>query len=654
MATAQTAARRTRAKEYATRLSMQGKDQQALDHMLSCIKQFPGDSEMLNLTATLAARVENWQQAEKYFSAALDSDPNNDYALYNLAKVYKLSARENEAIRLLGCLIHINPKNTAALNEIGVLLAGCGKLEPAIRALETAISLDPISEKAYRNLYVALYTGGRYEEAAQIAKTAIEHIDSEYSWNFRTDLILCLWKALAVDEAKHTAEVLIAELEPTTSEKQQEILLHALTNYGVVLMEIEEPDKAEIQFRKVIALAPDKVEPYINMAKLNVYREDFKAAIDWFERAITIDPEHAELHNHLAIFLRDAGRPDLALPHHFSAIARSPSNVEMLYYLAITQFSLGQLQDAYPNWELRWSRREGGSKSNLPIPEWTGMPATGRSILIYREQGIGDEILFANCLPDVTQRYERVVCVCHSKLQALFTRSFPKIEFRSREYEFSPEDISSFEWQIPIGSLPAIFRPDLASFPSELQLLIPDPSTLAEFHQRLQPLRQKLTIGIAWRSGLLTLNRKAYYPYLEFWSALFSIPDITWVNVQYGDVTHELQMANERFGASIINFAEVDHFNDLDSSAALMKACDVVIGPETSTTLIAAALGVPTLRLSSGFDHFRLGTDHYPWFPSIVPIPRQFGESWEKPIERTAELIRALVGEANQSFPKFD
>lgn len=644
--------RRTQAMEHATRLSSQGKDQQALDYMLSFLKHSPNDIELSNFTATLAARIEKWTVAEHYFSATLAMDPNDRYALYNLAKVLKLSAREGDAITLLGRLIQLDPLNAAALNEIGALLAGLGNIEPAIRALEAAVRIDPKLEKAYRNLYVTLYTGGRYEEAAQVATNAISQIDSEYRWNFRTDLILCLWKSQAIDEAKEVAETLINDIEHSSNPNARLHLLHALNNYGIILMEIEDPVRAEALFHKVIDMDPNFVDAYINMAKLMIYKESFQEAFHWFDKAIATNPEHAELHNHLAIFLRDAGRPDLAFPHHLSAIAQSPGNQEMRYYLSITQFALGNLLDAYPNWELRWSRREGGSKSTLPIPEWDGSSTKENSILVYREQGIGDEIIFASCLPDLIGRFKRIVCVCHSKLQSLFSRSFPEIEFRSGNYEFSPDDSATFDWQVPIGSLPTHLRPTIESFLSKSQLLIPEPETVAAFRSRLEPFRQTITIGIGWRSSILSLNRRTLYPYLEYWQALFAIPGITWVNLQYGDVEAELRQAQESFGIKIIDFKDVDHFMDLDSSAALMKACDIVIGPDTSTTQLAAAVGTPTLRIYSGCDYFCLGTDHYPWFPALNTIPRHFGEAWEGPIGRTAQIISTLIGEFNQLAAK--
>lgn len=640
----------------ASNLSAQGKDKQALEVMQKHLRRVPRDMEALNLAGTLAARMENWMRAEQHFTDALALNKDNAYALYSLSKVYKLSNRAGDAVEALTRLLNIEPRNVSALNEIGVLLAGEGHLDPARRAFETAIELEPSFEKAYRNLYATLYTGARYEEAVGIAKRAIEHISSDYRWNYRTDLILCLWKSHAFAEARLLAEELIKELEYADTPKHREILLHAITNYGVILMEMEEPDNAEAQFRKVIALEPKNVDPYINLAKLNAFREDFQEAISWFEKALAIDPEHAELHNHLAIFLRDAGRPDLALPHHISAVAQSPGNVEMRYYLGVTQLALGQLQDAYPNWALRWSRREGGTKSTLPIPEWTGIPETGRSLLIYREQGIGDEIIFASCLPDLTNRFERVLCVCHSKLKPLFARSFPQIEFRSGENALTEADVAALDWQIPFGSLPPIVRSDIGAFPPHPKLLLPDPFAVEKFRAELSLKRKALTIGIAWRSGLLSLTRRAIYPYLEFWHAIFDIPGVTWVNIQYGDVREELRRAEQQFGVSIVDFEEVDHFNDLDTSAALMKACDLIIGPATSTTQIAASVGTPTIRIDSGFDYFCLGTDHYPWFPSLTRIPRHFGESWLGPIQRTASIVQALVAERSacgeQSRPR--
>lgn len=138
-----------------------------------------------------------------------------------------------------------NPRNVEALNEIGALITEQGHLDKALKAFEAAIEIDPTFEKAYRNLYTVLYTNARYEEAAGIINIAIKNISSDYRWNFRVDQILCLWKAGFIEDAKQTAEALISELELSTDPSHQKHLLHALNNYGVILLEVENPDKAE-------------------------------------------------------------------------------------------------------------------------------------------------------------------------------------------------------------------------------------------------------------------------------------------------------------------------------------------------------------------------------------------------------------------------
>ncbi|MDD2914461.1 MAG: tetratricopeptide repeat protein [Gallionella sp.] len=639
-------ARQTNLIQRAISLSAQGKDKNALELIQTHLGKQPRDLRALILAANFAARLENWPLAEHYFMEALTVNRSDVEALYGLSKVFKLTNRIDAAVATLTNLLQVNPGHSAALNEMGVIMAEQGHLEPALQAFETACKLDASFEMAYRNWYQVLNANARHQEAVQVAKCAIEHIAPGNRLNFKVNLISSLWLTRAFGEARELAENIISELEHSAKPEHRELLPKIVTDYGVILMDMDEPDAAKVQFEKANALAPKNIEPYVNLAKLAVYQEDLCDAIGWFDKALAIDPENSILHYHLAGFLRNAGRPDLALEHGYAALAGSPDNAQMRYALSETHFALGQLREAYKNWELRWQLKDSGSKPNLPVAEWTGTPSTGRSLLVYREQGIGDEIFFASCLPDILNRFERIVCVCQAKLKPLFARSFPKIEFRSGADALTEADIADLDWQIAIGGLLPIVRPNLESFPLHHQFLLPDPKKVDIFREQLALKHGSLVIGIAWRGRLLTLSRRALYPYLEFWQALFDIPNIIWVNLQHGEVTEELKKAEQQFGISIVNFENVDHFDDIDTSAALMKACDLVIGTDGSSALIAAAVGAPTIRLFSGYDYFNLGADHNPFFPSMTSIGRKFGESWMEPVRQAADIVRALALEA--------
>lgn len=629
----------------ATALAAQGKDKQALEVIQKHLRQVPRDIEALNLAGTLAARMESWTQSAQYFKGALALDSRNVYALYNLAKVYKLSNQLNEAIAILKSLLEIEPNNVSALNEIGFLFTKTGELDSALHAFETSIKIDPTFELAYRNLYATLIVCGSYEEATRIVRSALQKITSDYRYTLKVDLIVCLWRSRDFEEGRQAAMNIIDELTQLNAPSYRELLARACSHYGLILMELNEIESAAEQFKKALSLDPKYIEPYINLAKVYLFKEEISQSIQYFDAALAIDPGNGELHMQLGNLLRDAGRPQLALPHLQSAVAQSPGNPELRYYLGGIQLALGQLEQGFENYEFRWARREGGRKSSLNIPEWHGSPEFGQSIFVYKEQGLGDEVIFATCLPDLTRRFEHVVCLCHPKLKTLFVRSFPQVEFCDTDRALTADDLGNPDFQIPIGSLPRVFRRTLGNFPNREQLLIPDANKVALFRERLKTKDDRLIVGIAWRSSMQSVDRRSIYPVLEFWQPLLQLPGIVWVNLQYGDVADEIKTAEQEFGVSILNFADVDHFVDLDASAALMKACDLVIGPATSTTQIAAAVGAPTIRLSAGYDYFCLGADYYPWFPSLINMPHQLGETWTNPIQQTADIVRALAAE---------
>lgn len=629
--------------QKASKLSAQGKDKQALEVIQVHLRKFPDDIEALKLAGALAARQENWALAEKYFAGALAINKVDTSALYNLFKVFKLSNREDEASELLDRLLELEPNNAEALNEKGVLHSRRGEMNSALQAFDKCIQINPLHEMGYRNLYAALITCGRYEEAVQVAKLANQKITTDYRYIIKVDLVICLWRARAFAEGRRVAEEVIAELTRMGDSRYRELLARAYSYYGIMLMEENELELAVEQYKKAISLAPENIEPYINIAKAYSFTDDTMQAIRWFDAALAIQPDNIELHTHLGALLRDTGRPDLALPYLQSAVVQSPADPELRYYLGMTQFMLGQLDQAYENYELRWTRRECGNKSQLAIPEWKGNPEFGRSILVYKEQGLGDEVLFATCLPDLVGRFERVIYICHPKLKALFARSFPQVEFRDLDSTLTAEDLGNPDFQIPIGSLPRIFRQTIEDFPEQQQLLAPDMNKAALFRERLLQHKGKLIVGIAWRSSHVSVDRRAIYPRLEFWQSLFALQGIVWVNLQYGDVSEEIKKAERDFGVSIIDFDDVDHFDDIDSSAALMKACDIVIGPGSSTTVIAAGVGVPTFRIFSFVDSFCMGTDHYPWFPNIITVARLVGEPWATPIQRVADIVQVLA-----------
>ena len=120
-----------------------------------------------------------------------------------------------------------------------------------------------------------------------------------------------------------------------------------------------------------------------------------------------------------------------------------------------------------------------------PQPLWTGEKLASGRLLIWGEQGVGDEIMFAGLIPDVIRTGNRCILDCDARLKPLFVRSFPEVDVVSRHdgAGHNPElDIAA---HLPSGSLPGLFRATDAAFAATTSpYLIADPVARERFRAR--------------------------------------------------------------------------------------------------------------------------------------------------------------------------
>ncbi|WP_348945372.1 hypothetical protein ABHF33_01850 [Chitinibacter sp. FCG-7] len=290
---------------------------------------------------------------------------------------------------------------------------------------------------------------------------------------------------------------------------------------------------------------------------------------------------------------------------------------------------------------------------DLAIPEWKGESGVGKSILVYREQGLGDEIMWATCLPDLAQEFSTVVYACHPKLVTLFSRTYPEVAIIPNRVPRHPMMLEHFDYQIPIASLPRFFRRHVESFPINPRLMQDDVIRTEHWRQRLKELQPNLLVGLAWRSGYSDAIRDVHYLSLDDLAPMFELPGVVYVNLQYHLSDIEKQQLDERFPGKVLHAYEVDLFDDLDATACLMKACDLIVAPCTSTLMLAGALGLPALYLLSlQQDFWMLGNEGYsPWFPTTTVLARGIENNWQNVIEQTSLIILQLAKEKIQSKP---
>ncbi len=388
---------------------------------------------------------------------------------------------------------------------------------------------------------------------------------------------------------------------------------------------------------------------------------DVTTAITFYEEALRFDPRFAKARYNRGNARLALGELDGALVDCEAAMLDATAEDDRLMMrlarstIAIAQ---GRLGDGWDDYEARLDPNFAGATLFLiNAPRWTpGADLAGKTLVLMGEQGLGDEVLFANMLPDVLDALGpdgRLVLAVEPRLTPLFQRSFPTVEVlghatyavQGRTYRGAPalDGRRDIDLWAPLASPLRQFRRDLASFPTDrVGYLKPAPSRVAHWRRELAVAGDGRKVGVLWKSMKLDSGRQRYYSPFELWAPVLRTPGCAFVNIQYGDCEAEIAWAERELGVRLWTPEGIDLKNDLDDVAALCAALDLTLGFANATSNIAAACGAPTWIVSVPGAWTRLGTpDRMPWYPQArIFLPEAFG-LWEATMAEVAAALAA-------------
>ena len=265
-------------------------------------------------------------------------------------------------------------------------------------------------------------------------------------------------------------------------------------------------------------------------------------------------------------------------------------------------------------------------------------------VLIWAEQGVGDEILFSGMFPEIAQVLPHCLIEIDRRLLPLYQRSMPKVTFVPRN---EPINEDQFDSHYPAGSLGQHFRRSLADFkPERPSYLVADQTRAQQIRASLCPNGERL-VGLSWHSKNLKFGQAKSLT-LEQLLPVLQIPGVRFVNLQYGAVADEIASLRANHGIEIAQCDSVDNFSDLDGLAALIEACDLVLTISNTTTHLAGALGKKTLLLLS-FGNGLLWywsneqAGHSLWYPSVQIVKQTQVANWQEPINAAVQIVQGLA-----------
>jgi len=351
----------------------------------------------------------------------------------------------------------------------------------------------------------------------------------------------------------------------------------------------------------------------------------------------------------------DREKQSVALAEGEQSIIDAPSSLVATAQVSQAKrlFVAGRLTEGWQAYEARHNLAyEDATHFALPYRQWqVGTSIEGRHLLLIGEQGLGDEVLFAQTVPDVLRTLGpkgRLTLALDPRLQSLAARSFPTAQIvphttgrangrslRRIETAFAKGETPDL-WA-PMGTAMAALRPDATSFGAGAPFLMPDPARVAYWKAWLATLGPGQKVGIIWKSLLVDLSRARYFAPLRSWEPVLTRPGVQFISLQYGQVDDDLHTIAQQMGVKVAVPPGLDLKDDLEGVVALCAALDLTIGPATATTNLAAASGSPVQIYVTPASWPLFGTDHYPSYAKAkVQLLERFG-AWDEVMAVIAE-----------------
>lgn len=514
-------------------------------------------------------------------------------------------------IRLYEKLLRITPNLAAAHAQLAHLYFESGQEDQARTHVEATLRQphDPNIDKV---IFPHLYKSAYYQT----------NIEKSREWYFKGKTLV-RFKLLYLGLAEHSQSTL----------EEAESLLHEALNHIT-------PPSEQSQLLTLLG------QVYYRMAR-------FHDSIACYQLGLQITPDNPTQLLNMAVSLEQVGRYTESLGYYKTLLEKDPDNPAANNNIAINLLRMGEFEAGWSRYEWRWPAAHKEHYQQFSIPRWSGQPLQGKVLLVWAEQGIGDHVMFASILNELAAVADELHYEIYDRLDTLFRRSFPGVNFIRREQqgeqEISGEKLFQQRWprsdyQIPIGSLPGLFRPNLDSFQNRTPYLVADlkeTQLLRGDYQRLFP--GKRLIGISWRGGKTfhteMQSRNIAFKHL---AQLANQPDVQLIDLQY-DSKPEDRTNAANLGIALYHDDRVDPSVDMDKQASQLCALDAVVSVDNTTVHMSGALGVRTYALLPLNPNWRWGIkgERAYWYPSVQLFRNREVLDWDAAISDVVEKLKA-------------
>jgi len=528
-----------------------------------------------------------------------------EFRLRALLEQNKLAELEAKLDEYLGSYKEVPYDNIIAAARIK---SGSGQHSAAIAYCQRAILLDEMNPEAAEILFVSLLNSKQYDAAYKVINRILELI-GEKSQYLQWQVIVCS-QMPSYREGLEAWEKLSASVD-----------VEKLAEKGAVFSSV--------------------IRCYVGMGRI----EDARMVASQYD---LYNSDDRDIEAALPEITRSSGDIDGWATELATIADKYPDEITGVWNSSLALLAAGRLEEGWERYECRWDWKDFPSKKReFDIPRWSGESLTDKKILIWGEQGVGDQLMFLNTLPEIFDLSpSEVVIEVLGKLVPIVEAWYPETVVRqmgpSVVTRDSTEGYQDFDFQIPSGSLPRYF------FSSQEQIKTAKrrfmtlsysmrKSLLGQFGDQYQKI-----VGLAWRSSMLTSNRAFLYLNVNAMLRIVdtSPPGVGFVVLQYGLTSEEKELLQS---TGKVFVPEYDFYDDIFMNGQFTGCCDLAVSTGSVNLMLAGMYGVPALGWGDLGSWVLLGEKQHPWFPNIYQIMCK--ENWDK-----NTVVHTLIERMNKIY----
>ncbi|MBI5275205.1 MAG: tetratricopeptide repeat protein [Burkholderiales bacterium] len=511
--------------------------------------------------------------------------------------------RLQEARQCYEQILGVDPRHFDALQLLASLAAQSGRLQEALELFDRAVLIDRTNASVFNNRGNTLNKLGQFEAAV-----------ASYSEALR--------------------------IQPDYAE--------ALNNRGSALRELGRFDEAMASFAESLRVRPDYAGAHFNRGNTLRDLQRFDEALESYGQALRIQPGFGEAHNNRGVALQELGRFDEAEASFTEALRINPGHAEAGYNRGLLRLQLFRFQEGLADCRARWDARSFNSR-RLKTSIAPCVPgALHGKVLLWAEQGLGDEVFYAGLLPQALAHDADFTLSADRRLHPVLARSFPGMRLLDRHQLAQLPVETGFDAQAPIGDLGLLLELDEPAIrASRRAYLQADPVRRAQLLDENPALAMGAVCGIAWRSANKLFGEAKSLQLRQF-APLLRMPGVRFVNLQYGAVDAEIEAVQQELGVTIDRVQGLDLFNDIEGLLALIDACSFVVTSSNVTAHLAGSIGKRSAVLVPHGGKARLwywhdGEGDSFWYPALRLFRQGGRHDWQASVDACGGWARELA-----------